>query len=96
MPIAHSEGNYADSQEAIERLEAARGVVFRYVDEEGELTDVNGSMGSIAGICNEAGNVLGMMPHPERCAEEVLGGVGGLALFASAVENTRVGARVSA
>jgi phosphoribosylformylglycinamidine synthase I len=96
MPVAHSEGNYADALEAVDRLEAAGGVVFRYVDEQGELTDVNGSLRSIAGICNETGNVLGMMPHPERCAEEILGAVDGLALFATVVENTLVGAGASA
>lgn len=96
MPIAHAEGNYIDSQPAVDRLEEAGGVVFRYVDSSGQLADVNGSVRGIAGICNESGNVLGMMPHPERCAEEILGGVGGLALFAAAVESAAEGARASA
>ncbi len=96
MPIAHAEGNYADSAEAIDRLEESGAVVFRYVDESGRPTNVNGSARSIAGICNSAKNVLGMMPHPERCAEEVLGEVGGLALFAGAVEEALQGARVTA
>ncbi len=84
FPIAHAEGNYADTDEAIERLEAAGQVVFRYVDADGEVTDdanPNGSARGIAGIVNEGGNVLGMMPHPERCAEAVLGNEDGLALF---------------
>jgi len=87
-PIAHAEGCYADSPAALDALEAAGGVVFRYVDERGERTDAanpNGSSRAIAGICNQAGNVLGMMPHPERCAEEVLGNVDGAGLFQSLV-----------
>jgi phosphoribosylformylglycinamidine synthase len=88
-PIAHAEGCYTDSPAALDALEAAGRVVFRYIDERGELTEAanpNGSSRSIAGICNEEGNVLGMMPHPERCAEEVLGNRDGAGLFASLVE----------
>ena len=88
MPVAHAEGNYVDSEERLDALEAARRVVFRYTDAEGELADednVNGSARAIAGITNERGNVLGMMPHPERCAEQILGNTDGLALFATAV-----------
>ncbi|MEM1177468.1 MAG: phosphoribosylformylglycinamidine synthase subunit PurQ [Acidobacteriota bacterium] len=88
MPIAHAEGNYVDTEEGLDALESENRVVFRYVSADGELTDdanVNGSARSIAGICNAGGNVLGMMPHPERCAEEVLGNSDGLALFATAV-----------
>jgi len=89
LPIAHAEGNYEDTEEALDKLEAANGVVFRYVSPEGELDDawnVNGSARAIAGVTNEAGNVLGMMPHPERCSEEILGNADGLALFEAAVE----------
>ena len=89
MPIAHAEGCYTDSDAALDALEAAGRVVFRYVDERGELStagNVNGSSRSIAGVTNEDGNVLGMMPHPERCAEEILGNRDGLAMFASLVE----------
>lgn len=89
FPIAHAEGNFEDTEEALDRLEDNGQVVFRYVSPEGELDDAwnpNGSARSIAGICNEAGNVLGLMPHPERCAEEVLGNTDGLALFAGLVE----------
>ncbi len=88
MPIAHAEGNYADSAAALDRLEAAARVVFRYVDPLGEPTaaaNPNGSARAIAGISNPEGNVLGMMPHPERCAEEILGNTDGYPVFAAAV-----------
>jgi phosphoribosylformylglycinamidine synthase len=91
LPIAHAEGCYTDSPAALDALEAAGRVVFRYVDERGELAaaaNPNGSSRAIAGIANEYGNVLGMMPHPERCAEEILGNRDGLALFAGLVEAT--------
>jgi len=91
MPIAHGEGNYEDSPAALDRLEAARQVVFRYVSPEGTLDDAwnwNGAARAIAGIANAHGNVLGMMPHPERASEAVLGSTDGLALFAGAVEST--------
>jgi len=91
MPIAHGEGNYEDSPAALDRLEAARQVVFRYVSPEGALDDAwnwNGAARAIAGIANAGGNVLGMMPHPERASEAVLGNTDGLALFAGAVEST--------
>jgi len=89
VPIAHAEGNYVDREEALDALEKAGGVVFRYVSPEGETTGAwnpNGSARAIAGVVNADGNVLGMMPHPERCAEQVLGGDDGLGLFASLVE----------
>ncbi len=85
MPIAHSEGNYEDTPETLNALEKAGQVVFRYSAPDGSLDDawnVNGSARSIAGIANARGNVLGLMPHPERCAEEILGNTDGLALFA--------------
>jgi phosphoribosylformylglycinamidine synthase len=89
LPIAHAEGCYTDSEAALDALESAGRVVFRYVDEHGARTaaaNPNGSSRSIAGITNALGNVLGMMPHPERCAEEILGNLDGLALFAGLVE----------
>jgi phosphoribosylformylglycinamidine synthase I len=89
LPIAHAEGCYTDSDQALDALEAAGRVVFRYVDERGEQNadgNPNGSSRSIAGITNEGGNVLGMMPHPERSAEEILGNTDGLAMFAGLVE----------
>jgi len=88
MPIAHAEGNYEDAPEKLDALEAAGQVVFRYCTAEGEVTpeaNPNGAARNIAGICNAQGNVLGLMPHPERCSEEILGNTDGLALFASAV-----------
>ena len=90
MPIAHAEGNYVAPVEELDRLESAGEVVFRYVGPDGELDEewnVNGSARAIAAVCNAAGNVLGMMPHPERCAEEILGNVDGLDLFAAALES---------
>jgi phosphoribosylformylglycinamidine synthase len=92
LPIAHAEGNYEDAPEALDRLEAERRVVFRYCTPEGEITEAanpNGAARNIAGICNAQGNVVGLMPHPERCSESVLGNTDGLAIFASAVEAGR-------
>jgi phosphoribosylformylglycinamidine synthase I len=86
VPIAHGEGNYEADEETLERLEAENRVVFRYVDASGDATDganPNGSWHNIAGITNEAGNVLGMMPHPERAMEALLGSTDGVALFTS-------------
>ncbi len=86
VPIAHGEGNYVADPETLDALEGRSQVVFRYCDESGEVTaaaNPNGSQRGIAGIVNERGNVLGMMPHPERCAEAELGGTDGLLLFRS-------------
>ena len=85
-PIAHGEGNYFADEETLDELERNHQVIFRYCDEEGRLTseaNPNGSARSIAGICNRARNVLGLMPHPERCAEPILGNADGLAIFRS-------------
>jgi phosphoribosylformylglycinamidine synthase len=89
LPIAHAEGNYEDAPEKLDALEAAGQVVFRYSTPDGAVTpeaNPNGAARNIAGISNAQGNVLGLMPHPERCSEEILGNTDGLALFASAVE----------
>ncbi|MER3456354.1 MAG: phosphoribosylformylglycinamidine synthase I [candidate division GAL15 bacterium] len=86
MPIAHGDGRYHAPEEVAEELERCRQVVFRYVDNRGRTTaegNPNGSVHHIAGVVNRAGNVLGLMPHPERCAEEVLGGTDGRRLFES-------------
>lgn len=91
LPIAHGEGNYEDTAERLDELERSGRVVFRYTDAAGAPTaeaNPNGAARAIAGITNAAGNVLGMMPHPERASEEVLGGTDGLALFAGLVEAT--------
>jgi len=86
VPIAHGDGNYEADEETLDRLEAEGRVVFRYTDERGAATteaNPNGSHRNIAGIVNEAGNVLGMMPHPERAMEDVLGSTDGIGLFQS-------------
>jgi len=85
-PIAHGEGNYFADEATLDELERNRQVIFRYCDEEGRLTadaNPNGSARNIAGICNRTRNVLGMMPHPERCAETILGNAAGLGVFRS-------------
>jgi len=89
VPISHGEGNYYADDETIARLEAERRVVFRYATPEGEVTaaaNPNGSVHNIAGIINERGNVLGMMPHPERTGEALLGSTDGLLVFRSMIE----------
>jgi phosphoribosylformylglycinamidine synthase subunit PurQ / glutaminase len=86
LPIAHGEGSYHADGETLARLEGEGRVVFRYVNESGEAhpeANPNGSANGIAGIVNEGGNVLGMMPHPERAVEPLLGGADGRPLFAS-------------
>ncbi len=89
LPISHGEGNFFADPATLAELEAHAQVVFRYCDAEGAITlasNPNGSLANIAGIVNARGNVLGMMPHPERCAEAVLGGTDGLYLFQSLVQ----------
>ncbi|MDA8187314.1 MAG: phosphoribosylformylglycinamidine synthase subunit PurQ [Dehalococcoidales bacterium] len=86
MPIAHGQGRYFAAPETLDRLEANGQVLFRYCSPDGELTEgsnPNGSLNSIAGICNEGRNVFALMPHPERCSERELGGVDGLRIFES-------------
>ena len=88
IPIAHGEGNYFANQDDIKRLNENSAVVFRYCDEKGKITsesNPNGSTENIAGICNARGNVLGMMPHPERCSEEIVGGEDGRTIFESLI-----------
>lgn len=88
VPIAHGEGNYYAEPDVVTQLEAGRQVVFRYVDAAGKATSAanpNGSVANIAGICNEARNVVGMMPHPERACEVALGSADGLVVFESVV-----------
>lgn len=86
IPIAHRDGNYFIDDEGLKRLEGEGQVVFRYVDESGEPTasaNPNGSLKNIAGICSPGGNVVGMMPHPERVSEALLGLEDGKGLFSS-------------
>jgi len=88
IPIGHGEGNYFAPREVLERLEANRQIVFRYSSPDGRLGDEwnpNGSLHHIAGICNERRNVVGMMPHPERACEPLLGGTDGLVVLESVV-----------
>ncbi len=80
IPVAHHDGNYTADEETLDRLEGEGRVVFRYQDQ------VNGSARDIAGIVNEAGNVLGMMPHPERMIEAAHGGTDGRRLFEGLIE----------
>ena len=84
IPIAHGEGNYYCDDETLASLQANNQIVFTY---EGE--NPNGSLADIAGIINKEGNVLGMMPHPERAANEIVGGADGLKLFKSIVKQWR-------
>jgi phosphoribosylformylglycinamidine synthase len=77
IPIAHGEGNYQADALTVEKLEKNNQVVFRYVH------NPNGSINNIAGIINEKGNVIGMMPHPERCSEAILNGTDGAGVFKS-------------
>ncbi|MBC7075014.1 MAG: phosphoribosylformylglycinamidine synthase subunit PurQ [Syntrophomonadaceae bacterium] len=89
IPIAHGEGNYYCDQETLLRLKQEKRIVFSYCSQQGvESTafNPNGSVENIAGIINEKGNVLGMMPHPERCSESVLGGTDGRYIFDSMLE----------
>jgi phosphoribosylformylglycinamidine synthase len=86
LPIAHGEGNYFCEADTLKALKDRGRIAFRYCDAKGELTpesNPNGSLQSIAGVLNDKGNVLGMMPHPERVAEAALGGTDGLVLFES-------------
>jgi len=89
IPIAHGEGNYYAEPEVVDRLEKNRQVVFRYTTAAGEVTgeaNPNGSVNNIAGLCNQARNVVGLMPHPERACELAIGSADGLVLFESALK----------
>lgn len=90
LPIAHGEGCYFADAPTLAELESNRQIVFRYCGPDGtveEKDNPNGSLHNIAGICNREGNVLGLMPHPERAADALLGGVDGLPLFQSLVQS---------
>jgi phosphoribosylformylglycinamidine synthase subunit PurQ / glutaminase len=94
IPIAHGEGNYFAEPDVIARLEANRQIIFRYTDAAGDAGDAanpNGSKAAIAGLCNEARNIVGLMPHPERACESILGSADGLAIFESAVAALKTG-----
>lgn len=88
IPIAHFDGNYYAPPEVLDEVERNGQVVLRYADEQGRLTEdanVNGSMRSIAGLVNKAGNVMGLMPHPERASEALLGGTDGRVILESII-----------
>ena len=90
IPIAHGEGNYFTDPDTLKRLEDNQQVVFRYCERSGKITDdanPNGSLNNIAGIINETGNVLGMMPHPERASDPVLKHTDGRKIFASMIQS---------
>ena len=89
VPVAHHDGNYFTDPDTLKSLEDNDRVAFRYCAPDGAVTDAanpNGSLNNIAGILNEAGNVLGMMPHPERLADPLLGGTDGAPMFAALAE----------
>jgi phosphoribosylformylglycinamidine synthase I len=89
IPISHGEGNYYADPDTLASLNAKRQIAFRYSTPQGEITtdaNPNGSLENIAGIVNDRGNVLGMMPHPERCCEEALGGTDGRIIFESMMQ----------
>ena len=88
IPIGHMEGNYYCDPETLAALKRQNRIVFRYSTPDGQITPAanpNGSLENIAGICNEGGNVLGMMPHPDRCSEALLGSADGAKIFRSMV-----------
>jgi phosphoribosylformylglycinamidine synthase subunit PurQ / glutaminase len=88
MPVGHMEGNYTAPPHVLDALEKEGRVVFRYCDLQGSVTDAanpNGAARNIAGIANREGNVVGLMPHPDRCAEPLVGNDAGRKMFESAV-----------
>lgn len=88
IPIAHADGRYHIDDEGLQGLKTNNQIIFQYCDEQGQVNDtanVNGSVANIAGICNAERNVFGMMPHPERASETILGNVDGKAMFDSLV-----------
>lgn len=90
LPVAHAEGRYYADIETLNLLQQENRIIFRYSDPAGNPTEEsnpNGSLENIAGICNKEGNVLGMMPHPERACENILGLTDGLAMFRSLIDN---------
>ncbi len=90
VPIAHGEGNYFTDENTLKELEDNNQIVFKYCEQDGSITSTanpNGSIRNIAGIINKSGNVLGMMPHPERSSDSVLGKTDGSLIFKSLVNN---------
>jgi phosphoribosylformylglycinamidine synthase subunit PurQ / glutaminase len=92
LPIAHADGNYYTDPVTLAAMQANAQIVLRYCTPGGKVTpevNPNGSLDSIAGIINSEGNVMGMMPHPERCAEDVLGNEDGRSIFQSMIETLK-------
>ena len=90
VPVAHHDGNYFADDETLKRLNGENRIIFRYCDAQGNLTkeaNINGSIEHIAGVMNEKGNVMGLMPHPENLIETILGGTDGRGLFESLVRS---------
>jgi phosphoribosylformylglycinamidine synthase len=87
IPIAHHDGNYYIDQDGLKELEANGQILLRYTDENGNIKNPNGSVESIAGVCNKEKNVFGLMPHPERAMEAVLGSADGVAMLQGFVES---------
>lgn len=88
IPVGHADGNYVCDEETLKTLQRNERILFRYCDAEGNVTaaaNPNGSLDNIAGICNEGRNVMGMMPHPDRSSEEMLGSADGYKVFKSMV-----------
>jgi phosphoribosylformylglycinamidine synthase len=92
IPVSHYDGNYYADENTLQELEANKQIVFRYSGAGGEITreaNPNGSLHNIAGITNREGNVLGMMPHPERVCEGIIGGTDGKLIFESLIEYSK-------
>lgn len=92
IPLAHGEGNYFADAETLKKLNDNQQILFRYCNENGDIDEIsnpNGSIENIAGVCNEGRNVFGLMPHPERAADCVLGNEDGLAIFESILKMVR-------
>ena len=90
VPISHGEGNYFADNDTLDKLENNNQIIFKYSSSTGDVSDINnpnGSVMNIAGIINQKGNVLGMMPHPERVCDPILGGSDGLKIFGSILDN---------
>jgi len=93
IPIAHHEGNYFIDEAGLAEIEANGQIVVRYCDDAGETTaasNPNGSLGNIAGVCNRERNVFGLMPHPERVCDEIVGGTDGRGVFESIIESVKL------
>jgi phosphoribosylformylglycinamidine synthase len=90
LPIAHQEGSWYVPEDLLKRLEERSQILLRYCEPDGRVTreaNPNGAVANVAGVCNEGRNVFGLMPHPERCCEDILGGTDGAFIFRSIIES---------